>query len=145
MNLNNCIHQVIPNNNVSVYSSDSFAQENIKTLLNKRLNDNIYNTFKENLDSVSKVSPKFCVYNQEIAKFMQEVNANYGILFDYTVLEISEVPHWAETFKVLAKINAQKEAQPTQVLAPIFSVLPLQVNIDLSHQQAEINRLMQVT
>ena len=36
---------------------------------------------------------------------MQEVNVKYGILFDYTVLEISEDPHWAEIFQVLAKMN----------------------------------------
>ena len=55
---NNHIHQVIPNNNVPVCSSDSFAQENLKTLLNERLSNKIYNTFKEtfsntNLDCVS--------------------------------------------------------------------------------------------
>ena len=47
--LNSCVNQVIPNNNISLCSSDSFAQENLKTLLNERLNDQIYNTFKENL------------------------------------------------------------------------------------------------
>ena len=84
-------------------SSDSYAQENLKTCLNKKLNNKIYSTFKEtfsntNLDSVSKSSPKVYVYNKEIAKFMQEVNMKYSILIDYTVLEISEVPHWVETF-----------------------------------------------
>ena len=44
-------------------SSDSYAQENFKTLLNEKLFDQIYSTFKQtfsntNLDSVSKFSPK---------------------------------------------------------------------------------------
>ena len=60
--LNNYVHQVIPDNNVSVCSSDSLAQENLKTLLHKRLNDTIYNICKEtfsntNLDSVRELSP----------------------------------------------------------------------------------------
>ena len=148
--LNNHVHQVIPSNNISVCSSDSFAQENLTTLLNERLNNKIYSTFKEtfsnaNLDSVSESSPKVHKYNKEIAKFVQEVNIKYGILLDYTVLEISEDPHWADTFQVLVSLNIQHEVQPTQVPAQNFSVLPLQVNIDLSHQQAEINKLMQVT
>ena len=147
--LNNYVHQVIPNNNVSMCSSDSFAQENLKTLLNERLNDQIYCTFKEtfsntNLDSISELSPKVCMYNKEIAKFIQEVNMKYSNLFDYTILEISEVPHWVETFQVLVRSNVQPEVQPTQVPTADFSVPPLQVSANLSHQQAEINRLMQV-
>ena len=35
--------------------------------------------------------PKVHAYNQEIAKFVQEVNVKYGILLDSTVLEVSEV------------------------------------------------------
>ena len=37
--LNNCLHQGIPNTNVSVCSSDLYAQENLKTLLNEKLNE----------------------------------------------------------------------------------------------------------
>ena len=87
-------------------------------------------------------------HNIEIAKFIQEVNIKYGILLDYTVLEISEAPHWVETFQVLARSNAQPKVQPTQVPAPSpaeipnFSVPPLPINADVSHQQAEINKLM---
>ena len=40
------IQQVITNSNISVCSSDSFVQENLKTLLNKKLNDKIYTIFK---------------------------------------------------------------------------------------------------
>ena len=35
--LNNCIHQVISNTNVSVCSSDLYTQENLKSLLNEKL------------------------------------------------------------------------------------------------------------
>ena len=55
--------------------------------------------------------PKVCIYNQEIAKFVQEVNIKYGSLLDYTVLEISEVPHWAMMIQVLAKMSIQQETQ----------------------------------
>ena len=79
-------------------SSDSFAQENCKTFLNERLNDKIYNTFKENfsntnLNSIRETSPKVHMYNQKLAKFVQEVSVRYGISLDYTVLDVSEVPH----------------------------------------------------
>ena len=115
----------------------------------------VYSTFKEmfgniNLDSVSELSSKVQSYNKEIAKIIQEVNIKCGIILIYTVLEISEVPHWAEALQVLARLNAQPEVQPTQVPVPSpvempnFSVPPLPVNADLCHQQAEINRLMQV-
>ena len=62
--LNNHVHQVIPNTNDSMCNSDSYAQENLKSLLNEKLNDKIYSTFKEifsnaNLDSISELSPEF--------------------------------------------------------------------------------------
>ena len=91
------------------------------------------------------------MYNKEIAKFIQEVNIKYGISLNFTVLEISEVPHWVETFQVLMRSNAQPEVQATQgpVLSPVevqnFLVPPQPVIADLSHKQAEINKLTQVT
>ena len=56
-------------------SLDSYTQETLKTLLNEKLNNKIYSTFKEifsnsNLDSVSKLLPKVHPYDKEIAKFM---------------------------------------------------------------------------
>ena len=65
----------IPNSNIPVCSSDSFVQDNLQMLLNKKLNDKIYTTFKAtfsnvNLDSVSKVKPKVHKYNNEINKFV---------------------------------------------------------------------------
>ena len=81
---------------------------------------------------------------------MQEVGIKYDFLLDYTTLEISEVPHWTETIKVLAGSNTQPEVQPMQVPAlgpsemPNFSVPPPSVNTGINHQQAEINRLTHV-
>ena len=46
---------------------------------------------------------------------------------------------------MLARSNAQQEIQPKQVPATNFSVLPPQVKADMSHQQAEIIKLAQVT
>ena len=127
----------------------------LKTLLNESLNNKIYSTFKEtfsntNLDSVSKLSPKVYMYNKEITKFFQDVNIKYGILLNYTVLKISEVPYWVETFQALVRSNVQPVVHPMQV--PVWSLVevqnvlvpPLPVIADLSHQQAEINRLTQV-
>ena len=91
----------------------------------KKINDKICITFKEtfsntNLDSVSELSPNVQRYNKEIIKFVHEFNIKNSILLDYTVLEISEVPHWAETFQVLARSNVQQEVQPMQVPTPNF-------------------------
>ena len=46
---------------------------------------------------------------------------------------------------MMARSNAQQKVQPTLVPDPNYSVPPSQVNADLSHQQAEINKLTQVT
>ena len=106
--LNNHIHQIVQNSSISMCSSDSYAHKNLICLLDEKLNDEIYNTFKEtfsntNLDSVSELSPKVQSYNNEIANFILEINRKYSITPDYTVLEISEVAHLAETFQVLAR------------------------------------------
>ena len=81
-------------------------------LLNEKLNDKIYTTFKAtfrnvNLDSVSKITPKACEYNNETAKFIQNINIKYGILLELTVLEFPELSHWAETFQVLTSLKIQ--------------------------------------
>ena len=73
--INNQSQQVTrDNSNISVYSSDSKAQGNIKRHFNERLNDKIYTTFKElfsntNIDSVCKILPKISMYNNKIARF----------------------------------------------------------------------------
>ena len=68
---------------------DPDSQENLKSLFNKRLNDKIYTTFKElfsntNIDSVHKRLPKIKVYNNEIARFMEDINVKYEISLNYT-------------------------------------------------------------
>ena len=148
--INNCTHHTSPSNTISVCSSDSFAQENLTSVLTERLNNKIYTTFKQNfnninLGSINKALPIVCTYDQEIAKFIQEINIKYGISLDHTVLEVSKVPHGAKTFQVFVKTDIQQEAQSTLVRTPNISAPPPQVNMELSHQEAEINRLTQVT
>ena len=101
-------HINIPNSNISVCSSDPLVHENLKMLLNEKLNDKMYTAFRAtfsniNWDSVSKTSPKLHAYNNEIAKFVDNINMKHGILLEFTVLEIPEVSHWVETFQVLMK------------------------------------------
>ena len=96
--LNNWAQQVTSYSNIFMCSSNSFAQENLKSLLIKRLNDKIYNTCKNNLsninfDSIREMLPDVHAYNQEMAKLIQEVNVKYGFLLNYTVLEVSELQH----------------------------------------------------
>ena len=127
-----------------------FVQENLKTAPNERLNNKICITFKEtfsnsNLDKISEIVPKVHSYNNEISKFIQEINIKYGILLNCTVLEVSEVLHWAETFKGLVRLNVHQEVHLTQCPWPCLSPPPQQTNINLNHQWAEINMLMQVT
>ena len=94
-----------------------------------------------NLDSVNEVTPKVHKYNNKSNKFIQNINMEYGLLLEFTVLEILEVSNWVETFQVLTNLNGHQETQP----APISTTnLPPQVNISLKHQQDEINRLMKV-
>ena len=45
--LNNHAHQVVQNTSISMCSSNSYAQRNLKSLPDERLNDKIYNTLKE--------------------------------------------------------------------------------------------------
>ena len=121
-------------------------QENLIILLNKKINDKIYTTIKAtftnvNLDRVSKDTLSICEYNNEINKFAQNIHVNYGILLEFTVLEIPEVSHWAETFQVLTNSNGHQETQP----APVSTTnQPTQVNVILNQQQDEIDRLVQV-
>ena len=77
------------NSNISVCSSDAGALENLRSLLNKRLNDKVYTMFKElfsntNIDSVHKILPKISIYNNEVAGFVEDINIKYGILLNYT-------------------------------------------------------------
>ena len=59
--INSCTHHTSPSNNV-VCSSDSFAYENLKSVLTERLNDKIYSTFKENISNINldSISETLC-------------------------------------------------------------------------------------
>ena len=64
----------------------------------------VVNTFKElfgniNKDSIKEVLPKVSVYNNIIAKYVEEINLKYGIELSFTQIEVSEVSTWAKTFK----------------------------------------------
>ena len=65
--------------NVSVCNLDSEAQEYLKSHFNERLNDKVYSTFKElfhniNMDSIKEALPKISVYNDIIARYVEEIN-----------------------------------------------------------------------
>ena len=68
------------------------------------MNDKVYTTFKElfnntNIDNMHKILPKISIYHNKIARFIEDINIKYGISLNYTQLEVSEIHHWAETFK----------------------------------------------
>ena len=78
---------------VSPYSLDSVAHEYLKNHFNKRLNNKVVKTFKElfgniNTDSIKEVLPKVCVYNNIIAKYVEEINLKYGIMLSFMQLEV---------------------------------------------------------
>ena len=80
-----------------------------------------YTTFKElfgsiNVDSLKEALPKVSIYNDTIARFVEEINSKYGMALTFTHLEPCEVGHWAETFQV-AKGNNEgpKLLQPWQL------------------------------
>ena len=64
---------------VSLCSLDSVAQKYLKKHFNERLNDKVYDTFKElfgniNTDSIKEALHKVSVYNSIIAKHVEEIN-----------------------------------------------------------------------
>ena len=64
---------------VSVCSLDSEAREILKNHFNEHLNDKVYTTFKElfgsiNVDSIKETLPKVSIYNNTIARFVEEIN-----------------------------------------------------------------------
>ena len=69
------------------------------------LNDKVYDTFKElfgniNVDSIKEALPKISVYNDIIARYVEQMNLKYGITLSYTQLEATEIGHWAEMLQV---------------------------------------------
>ena len=78
-------------------------------------------TFKElfgniNTDSIKEALPKVSVYNNIIAKYVEEINFKYGIKLSFMQLGASEVSTWAKTFQVVTtskdKSDVQQPLQP---------------------------------
>ena len=72
----------------------------------------MYDTFKElfgniNVDSIKEALLKISVYNDIIARYVEEIDLKYGIALSYTQLEAIEIGHWAEMLQVAAKSNDQ--------------------------------------
>ena len=128
-----------------------------------------------NTDSIKEALPKVSVYNNIIAKYVEEINLKHGIELSFTQLEASEVSTWAETFQVATtskdKPDEQQPLQPssfqqtqdtqhtqqplqleqlqqTQQQSPTPEVITMPPQCQaplLGDQQAEINRLTNVT
>ena len=91
--------------NISLCSLDSVVYEYLKNRFNESLNHKVYNTFKElfgniNTDSIKEALPKVSMCNKITAKYVEEINLQYGTELSFTQLEAAEVSHWAETFQV---------------------------------------------
>ena len=100
----------IPNSSFNLVT-----HEYLKNHFNELLNNKVYDKFKKlfgniNIDSMKEVLPKVNIYNETIAKFVEEINAKYGMTLKFTLLEPCEVDHWAEMLQV-AKSN-NKEPEP---------------------------------
>ena len=57
------------------------------------------------------------MYNNEIARFIEDINVMYGISLNYTQLEVLEIHHWLETFQISTNPSNQPEPQQSQVPA----------------------------
>ena len=61
----------------------------------------MYDTFNElfgniNADSIKEALPKISLYNDIIARYVEEINLKYGITLSHTQLEATEIGHWAD-------------------------------------------------
>ena len=105
----------------SISSLDLVAHEYLKNHFNDLLNDKVYNTFKElfgniNIDSMKEALPKVSIYNNTIARFVEQINSKYGMTLIFMHLEPCKVGHWAETFQVASGNNEGPEPpRPHQV------------------------------
>ena len=62
-------------------------------------------------EALSKVS----IYNNIIARFVDEINSKYGMTLTFTTLEPCEVGHWAKTFQMdSGNSKAPKSPRPWQ-------------------------------
>ena len=79
----------------------------------------MYSTFNGlfgniNVASIEEGLPKISVYNDIIARYVEETNLKYGIMLSYTHLEASEIGHWAKASQVATSSNSQPELQQPQ-------------------------------
>ena len=86
------------------------AHEYLKNHFNELLNDKVYNTFKDlfksiNIESMKEALPRVSIYNDKIARFIKEINSEYGMTLTFKHLAPHEVGHWAETFQVASGTN----------------------------------------
>ena len=83
-----------------------------------------------------------------MARFIEDINIKYGILLNYTQLEVSEVHHWVETFQISTIPGNQPGPQQPQVpqvaATKPHSELPHHPLPSVVEQQAEIDRLTYV-
>ena len=108
--------------NASICSLDSVAHKYLKNHFNERLNDKVYETFKElfgniNTDSTREALPKVSVYNNIIAKYVEEINLKYGTELSFTQIEAREVSTWVETFQI-ATISKDQPNEQQHLQAP---------------------------
>ena len=60
--------------------------------------------------------PIVSIYNDTIARFIEEINSKYGMTLAFMHLEPCEVGHLAETYQVASGIsNGSKPPRPQQV------------------------------
>ena len=72
-----------------------------------------------NVDSIKEVLPKISMYNDTVARYIEDINLRYGITLSYMHLEVSEIGHWTETFQVATYSNNHPEPyQPQQPPQP---------------------------
>ena len=117
--------QVMQVENVSCHTSisslDLVTHKYLKNHFNELLNDKVYNILKElfgsiNIGSMKEALPKFSIYNDTIARFVEKINSKYDIALTFMHLEPHEVGHWAETFQVTSGYSKGPEPpRPWQV------------------------------
>ena len=58
---------------------------------------------------------KVSIYNNIIARFVDEITSKYGMALTFSTLEPHEIGHWAETFQVASGNNkVPKSLRPQQ-------------------------------
>ena len=67
-----------------------------------------------NIDSMKEALPKFSIYKNIIAKFIDEINSKYDMAMTcLQLLEHHELGHWSKTFQVASgNSKAPKPPRP---------------------------------